>query len=258
MRRASIAVALAASMALAFAAQAGAETIAPEFGRCVKAPKGETGAGYSDSHCNTPVSSGAAYHWLAGPGSKPGFQASTGSVALTLDTAGGKRAQPVIECAASKASGDVTGTSSESLELVLTGCRMSSASCQTVGAAAGEVAFSPLEGMPEIVRTTQQGEALIRWTPALGETLASFECGGTSVVITQSMMHPVRDDRMAKGEGEKFRIHKSGTQDPECAQPCEAGEQPSTSIGGGAATLSGFAMSGTQANEEAIELRTFV
>ena len=197
MRRTAMAAAAACIM-LAAAAPAGAERITPEFGRCVKAPRGETGAGYSDSHCTKPVAEGAAFHWLAGPGAHPGFQASTGSVTLTLLSSGKGRPQPVIQCGGSKASGEFSGTATETLELALTGCKMSAAVCQSTGAAAGEVVFSPLEGAPEVIRSTEQGEAVIRWEPALGEVLASFECGGTPVTITQSMLHGVRDDRMSK------------------------------------------------------------
>jgi hypothetical protein len=257
MRRAGIAVLTMAALALAISAPAGAESIAPEFGRCVKAPKNETGGGYSDSHCNQPVGSGATYHWLAGPGAKAGFHASTGSVALTLN-AGGGRAQPAIRCSGSTTTGEFTSAATESLELVMTGCRMGAAGCQSEGAGAEEVAFSPLEGVPEVIRTTQQGEAVVRWAPAIGEVLASFECASTGVTITQSMLHVVRDDKSSKAEPEKFRVYKSGTQKPECAEPCEPNEEPSTSIGGAPGALSGFAMVGSQTNEEGIELRTFM
>ncbi len=258
MRHGGIVAALIAGLCLAAAAPAGAESIAPEFGRCVKAPKGETGAGYYNPGCTTPAASGAKYHWLAGPGAKPGFKATTGTVALTLATPGVKHATPVIQCAASAASGEFTGVASESLELVLTGCKMSSADCESAGAAAGEIAFFPLEGTPNVARSTQRGEAFMRWSPAIGGTLASFECGGTEVTIAASMLHVVRDDKMVAAEPEKLRVYKAGTQEPECGEPCEPGEEPETSIGGGPATLSGLAATGAQANEEKIELRTFI
>jgi hypothetical protein len=258
MRRSGIACAVVAALALATAGPAGAERIAPEFGRCVKTPKGETVAGYSDPHCNKPVATGAGWQWLAGPGARSGFGSSSGPVSLTLSTSAKGHATPVIQCGASKVSGTFTGVASEALGLVLTGCKMGSATCQSEGATAGEVAFSPLEGVPEVVRTSEQGEAVVRWRPALGETLASFECGGVAVTITQSMLHPVRDDKMVKSEPQKFRVYKTGTQQPECAEPCEPDEEPAVSIGGASATIGGFSMSGVQSDEEGIELRTFV
>ncbi len=258
MRHGGIIAALVAVSALAAAAPAGAERIAPEFGRCVKAPKGETAAGYSNSGCTTPVASGARYLWSAGPGAKAGFKGTTGSVGLTLYAPGAKRVAATIQCSASKDSGEFTGTGGESLDLILTGCKMAAADCQSAGAATGEVAFLPLEGTPNVERSTEQGEALVRWSPVLGDTLASFECAGTEVTITASMLHAVRDDRMSSSEPEKLRTYKAGTQDPECGEPCEPGEEPETSIGGSAATLSGLSATGAQTNEEKIELRTFM
>lgn len=258
MRNLWIAVALASTIAAAAAGTAEAERIAPEFGRCVKLAKGEAGPGYSDPGCTSSVSSGAKFRWLAGPGAKPGFGATTGQVALTRYRPGVKAGQLDMSCSASSVSGEITGTASASIELVMTGCKMGSESCASAGAGTGEVAFVPLEGSPLVLRTSERGEALMRWSPALGETLASFECGGVAVTIGGSMLHPIRDDKMTSSEAERFRAHKEGTQNPECAEPCEPGEQPETSIGGAAPDLSGFEMAGAQSSDEKLELRTFV
>lgn len=71
-----VGLALVAMMAIAAVAAAGASAAAPEFGRCVKAPKHSTGPGYSNRSCTEAVSENGKYEWVAGPGPKPGFTTS--------------------------------------------------------------------------------------------------------------------------------------------------------------------------------------
>ncbi len=255
MRRAGIAGALTAMigiLALGSGTAFAVRTFTPEFGRCVKVAKGMNVAGYSDHGCTKETASGAKYEWLPGPGAKPGFTASASGVALTLQVAKG-HAHPSVECSTATTAGEFTGPFGESLSLTLTGCRMGSATCQSAGAAAGEVAFAPLQGKLVISKDESFGVPLVQWSPQLGETLAAFECGGVSVVISHSILHPIKADKMVSSETERLSVYHIGTQEPECYEPCEAGEEPSTSIGGAPAVPSGLSMSGTQSNQEAIE-----
>ena len=71
-----IGLALVAMMAIGAAAAVSASASAPEFGRCVKAPKHSTGPGFSDRSCTEAVSENGKYEWIAGPGPKPGFTTS--------------------------------------------------------------------------------------------------------------------------------------------------------------------------------------
>ncbi len=67
---------LVAVLAIGAGAAGSASAAAPEFGRCLKAPRHSTGPGYADSGCTDPVSENAKHEWVAGPGPKPGFSAS--------------------------------------------------------------------------------------------------------------------------------------------------------------------------------------
>ncbi|HSZ06576.1 MAG TPA: hypothetical protein VK778_15420 [Solirubrobacteraceae bacterium] len=267
MRKLRLAVIAAAVMTTALVsagtASASSRFVAPEFGHCVKYPRGESGSGYADAACTGVVVSGARYHWLAGPGSKPGFTASTGSVALTQWSGRitGKKAKPVLTCSASRTTGEFTGANSESLELTLTGCTTGSAACQSTGASAGEVQFAPLEGLLVTDKDEYWGLALVRWSPALGSALASFECAGTSVLIEGAILHVIKRDKTLSSEAELLRVGKEGAQEPSCYEPMACGETgawqiPFSSIGGGPMLFSGLSAAGTQSDEEAIEADT--
>jgi hypothetical protein len=267
MKRMRVAIVAAAVVATALVSAGTASAISrfepPQFGHCVKYPRGQSGSGYADSKCTGVVASGARYHWLAGPGPKPGFTASTGSVALTqwAGVITGKKAQPVLTCSASSATGEFTGTNSESIELTLTGCAMGSATCQSTGASAGEVQFAPLQGLLVTDKDEYWGVALVRWSPALGGALASFECAGTSVLIEGTILHAIKRDKALSSEAELLQVGKEGAQQPSCYEPLacgngEAWQDPFTSIGGAPAEFSGLSAVGTQSDEEAIEAVT--
>ncbi len=244
-------------------ASASSRFVPPQFGHCVKYSKGQSGSGYSDSTCTGVVASGARFHWLPGPGPKPGFTASTGSVALTQWSGiiTRQKAKPVLTCSASSAMGEFTGANTESLELTLTGCAMGSATCQSAEASAGEVQFAPLEGLLVTRKQEYWGLALIRWSPVLGSALASFECGGTSVLIEGPILRVIKRDKSLSSEAELLQTGKEGTQEPSCYEPVRCGEGaawqvPFTSIGGAPAMFSGLSAAGTQNDEEAIEADT--
>lgn len=251
---------LATAVASIWASSAGASShAAPEFGRCVKNAKSEAGGGFANKGCSEAVESGAKYHWVAGPGVKPGFTASASGVDLYVYSGSyGRHATPSVECSTASTVGEYTSADSESLELTLSGCKMASASCQSEAAPAGEIVFDPLEGLLVISEREYWGEALVRWSPALGGTLASFECGGTSVTITGSILHPIVRNRMESSEREQLKVWKEGVQKPSCYELCGPGELPATTIGGVTSEWSGLTMSGTQTNEEAIEADTLL
>lgn len=261
MRAAGLASAMIA-ITWALPCAAAARAAPPEFGHCVKNAKHEAGSGYANARCTEAVESGATHHWVPGPGAKPGFSASATGVDLYLVTKLSGVAKPSIECASASVVGEFTSADTESAGLTLSGCKMASASCESEEAAPGEVVFSPLEGLLVMRVREFDGEALIRWTPAIGETLASFECGTTSVVISGGILHEIRRDQMVSGERERFRVWSEGLQRPSCYEgsPCELGgvSLPVTSIGGAPGKASGLSMLGTQTNEEAIEADTLL
>jgi hypothetical protein len=258
----AIAATLAAVMAMACVAVVASAFAPPEFGRCIKNAKHEGGSGYSNSRCTTHVEEGAKYHWVSGPGSKRGFTASGGGVALYVSSGiYHVKASPKVECSSASTLGEYTSANTESLELTLTGCKMASASCQSEAAPAGEIVFTPLEGLLVVSKHEYWGEALIRWSPAIGETLASFECGGTSVVVSDSILHEIKRNKMLSSEAADLKIRKEGAQVPSCYETsvdsCE-GEYPLISIGGAPGELAGLSISGTQTDEEVLEANTLL
>jgi hypothetical protein len=243
------------AMAIAWTGTAGAwPYVTAEFGHCVKSARGEGGSGYHNAGCTEAVAEGAKYHWVSGPGSKRGFTANASGVDFYVFSGRyGLKATPKVECSSASTAGEYTSAKTESLTLALSGCRMASASCQSEAEPAGDVLFSPLEGLLIKSGKGYDGEALIRWSPAIGETLASFECGGTSVTLSDSILREIKRNKMVSAETEQFKVWKEGSQRPSCYEPCMPGEQPTTTIGDVAYEWSGLSMSGTQADEETIE-----
>lgn len=257
-----LAAVVASAAVLVPAAMAGATWAPPEFGRCVKYAKGQSGSGYDNATCTGKSTTGARFHWLAGPGPKPGFTASTGSVALSQWSGiiGQKSKGPALTCSASRTAGEFAGASSETLELTLAGCAMGSTGCQSAGAAAGEVRFTPLEGLLVVSKHEYWGEALVRWSPAIGDVLADFDCGATEVSIEGAILHTIRRDKMRDSEAESLKVGREGVQKPSCYEgaPCGEGgyQTPTASIGGAGDLFSGLSATGTQTDEESIEAVT--
>jgi len=258
----AIAATLATVMAVACAVVSASAFAPPEFGRCIKNAKHEGGGGYSNSGCTAHVEEGAKYHWVSGPGAKRGFTASGGAVALYLYSGSYHvKANPTVECSAASTLGEYTSSNTESLEVTLTGCKMASATCQTEAAPAGEVLMTPLEGLLVVSKHEYWGEALIRWSPAIGETIANFECGGTSVVVSDSILHEIKRNKMVSSEAEGLKVSKEGTQKPGCYEtsgPSCEGEYPLTSVGGAPGEISGLSISGTQTDDEKLEATTLL
>ncbi len=258
--RAALAAAAVLSVA---AAPAGAYRYAPpEFGHCVRAARGESGPGFKDTGCTERVASGARYHWVSGPGSKTGFSASGSADLYQYSGSPRTHASPVVACSSSDTAGTFTGVASESVELVLSGCRMGSSSCQSAGEAAGVVRFAALEGLLTVGKRETWGEELIQWTPVVGETLASFECGSTSVLVTGGVLHQLKRDKMLTSETLQMKVGKEGIQTPSCRETLtEPGETypgptcpvPMVSIGAAPPAEGGLSISGTQTDEEQLE-----
>lgn len=242
----------------------------PEFGHCVKNAKGERGAGYLTSRCMEHVSSGAKYHWVAGPGAKSGFTAS-GSADLYAWNGSNRRATPIVECSSSSTTGTFTGPRSETASLTLSGCRAGSSPCHSPAAEEGTVRFEPLEGLLvlELRGDIRWRKPLVQWTPAFGETLASLQCGATSVLVTGGVFQVVTGEKLLSSEPDGLNVYKEGVQDPGCRErisetpPYEYGPEPvcvypSISVNGAPAVLGGISISGTQTDEEAIEADVYL
>lgn len=238
-----------------------------EFGRCVKDAKGESGAGFSDKACTNRVEAGGKYHWVPGPGPNNGFTATTGSVDLYQYSPAVTKAVPVVECSSSRTTGSFTSATTESFSFVLSGCKMASLPCQSAGEAPGVVSFEPIVGLLTVSKFETWGEALVQWDAATGDTLASFECGSTSVQITGGLLHPITRNHMRDSERDRIVVGKEGLDTPDCRETYrEPGEPypggtcpgPFVSIGGAEAAEGGLKMLGTQTDEERIEADTLL
>ena len=115
----------------------------PELGRCEKLAQ-PTGV-FANAGCTerTATESDGAYEWIPGPGPQPTFLfRNRGAVLKT-------HARARIKCSENTYAGEYTGANTITVNLTLTGCEPVShlgIKCQSIGAGAGEINFSALEG----------------------------------------------------------------------------------------------------------------
>ncbi len=151
--------------------------ILPAIGRCVKATRG-TGE-YENSSC-VAGSNGSEgnYNWQEGPGSAAKFTSSGSKT--TLEGVGGAK----VSCRKSTGAGEYTGAKSLTDAITLTGCSLASsrASCQSSGAAAGEIKTSSLSGALGFIedQSGPSDELLVSVGVDLsnGSSLVAAECAG--------------------------------------------------------------------------------
>jgi hypothetical protein len=126
-----------------------AEAALPEFGRCKKAPGEKVGkvivyhGGFNENGCiEENIVKGGPFEWSPGAGATKGLTFSSGTV--TLEAANKSK----LVCPHSAGSGEYTGVKSATVTITLTGCThgASKESCQSAGAAAGEIVTGTLEG----------------------------------------------------------------------------------------------------------------
>jgi len=232
----------------------------PAFGRCEKLPGEAEGKKlvfrgmYTNSGCtlNSVVNEGH-YEWVEGPGANKRFTSASGPV--TLATVGGKTE---VKCSASSGAGEYTGAKTVSETITLTGCQTGPkgkvVSCQSAGAASGEVRSAALSGGLDFIKENEEGEK-----PEVGldleasssGNLASFECGGSATSVSGSVIAPITTiDKMSSSF--KVTAKQSGGK-----QAVEAFEEsptdtlsflPGAEAGGLGATL-------TNSNEEPLEVK---
>src|SRR5207248_4635851 len=113
----------------------------PAIGRCVHAAAPHTGE-WRGTKCTSEARGKGEYNFLAGPGPKPKTTGTLG--AATLETVGGAK----VTCAGGSDAGEYLSSKRESRTLTLTGCKRASGgeACQSLGAKAGEIVTSALDG----------------------------------------------------------------------------------------------------------------
>jgi PKD repeat protein/flagellar hook assembly protein FlgD len=166
----------------------------PELGRCTTVSPVKEGTktvyngAYTTATCTTASTTKTGhYEWLPGPGPKRGITGHT--EAVTLETVGKVK----IKCAHSSSAGEVTGAKRIALTTRFTGCARATpaVSCQTYGAASGEIVSDELEDVPGYIKNEVNAEGRLVQTvgtslrPAVfGGRIAGFQCGETTTSLT--------------------------------------------------------------------------
>jgi hypothetical protein len=232
---------------------------APEIGRCIKVAAG-TG-GYGNAGC-TAAGGERKYEWYSAVGPKPLLKPhfTAKSKELTephLTTKGGL----VISCTGETASGEFSGVKSIAAVLTFTGCHFGVAgSCQSSGAASGEVITAALSGQLGVVKkglTADKDKIGVDLKASVGETFAEMSCGGgTPVKVTGSVICEYKANAMLL----KVTLKYAGTNGVQKPSRFEGGEEDVllTKIGEGAPEASALTLTTIQTNEEKVEVNSVV
>ena len=177
---------------------------------------------------------------------------------VVLETTSGSR----IECSGLSASGEYSTTKTiANLTTTFTGCEVGGleVACQSPGASAGEIVSSTLKGELGVDKTEgvpTKNKIGIDLLPASGTVVSEFACGGVSIVVTGSVIHDVKTDRMLLEENEKL-TQKNGLQKPEKFEG-EPADVLESSLGGGPNQQSGLGLLSRLINEEKMEVNAVV
>jgi hypothetical protein len=178
---------------------------------------------------------------------------------VTLETVSGS----VVECEELHASGEYSGTKAISnLNTTFTGCNtFDNISCESAGASTGEIKTGTLDGSLGIIKKESvpvNNTVGIDLYAASGN-IAEFECGPIifgyeKVIVTGSVIHEVKANKMVLEENEKF-LQKKGYQKPENFDG-EAQDVLESSGGGAPYEQAGEGLLTELTNEEKIEVNT--
>jgi hypothetical protein len=232
----------------------------PAFGRCVKLEGVKQGkekiysGSYADAGCLNPAK-GGAYEWTPGPGANPSFTAAAG--ASTLETVGGA----ALKCSHAVTAGKYTGVKTATATTTFTGCKLVSSkeTCQSAGAAAGEIVTGPLEGSLGFITDTAQAEAVLNVSIGLRLThaasLLTAECAsGAKITLSGSVIAPLGTiDKMAASATLAFNA-TAGKQAPEAFEE-EPNSTLQATIGSGSPTQAGLTSKANIKNSELMEIK---
>ncbi|HEX3519004.1 MAG TPA: hypothetical protein VHT29_08225 [Solirubrobacteraceae bacterium] len=232
----------------------------PEFGRCVKVEgvrEGKTkvyDGSYNDSGCLSP-SKGGEYEWTTGPGANPTFTAGAGKT--TLEAVGGAS---TLSCSHALAAGSITGAKTATATVTLTGCKLASnkASCQSAGAAGGEIVTSVLQGSLGFVEDAVEGGQLnvsVGLDLTHSPSLLTAECaGGASVTVAGSVIAPFTTIDKTTASNTLIFSATGGKQTPEAFEE-GAKDTLTTAVSGGAPVQSGLSSRAKVKSAEPIEVK---
>jgi len=233
----------------------------PAFGRCVKLPGEPEGkklvfrGTYLTATCTTEAEGNGHYEWVPGPGAKNKFSGVT--PAVKLETVGGKTN---IKCLASTNHGEYTGSKTETVSFTFTGCetgpKAKVVSCQSSGAAAGEIRSAALEGGIDFIKENEEGvkpEVGLDLKAGSG-SLLSFECGGAAMSVSGSVIAPITAvDHMTTS----FKVIAKQAGGKQSVEAFEEGSKDTLSFApsGGGEEAGGLTAADTATNEEPLEIK---
>jgi hypothetical protein len=221
----------------------------PEIGRCV-ASTTHTGV-YSSANCTSKIGKhGGGYSWQPWPAANDAFGST--SSATTLETA----TKMSIKCSTTSLSGDYNGSQAIVATITLTGCEGHGAivgSCQSEGAAPGEIRSDGLDGKLGFITSAPRPTVGLLITASAGHELAGFNCGAHSIQLTGAVIAPLtKTDTMSSGFTLKFKSAK-GRQKPESLE----GSPPSvlTLVIDGQPERAGLTTKALISNQESLEVK---
>ncbi len=237
---------------------------APEFGRCVKVQPTKVGTktvyngGFTAATCL--VASGTytgEYEWYPGV-LKALFKTQLASGSVTLESA---VSTSKVTCAEETSTGAYTGpTTVGGVVLRLTGCKLSTENCSSMGAAPGEIVTNALEGELGVVElgATSSTNAIGLDLYPVGKMgpLMGFSCGIMTVSVRGSVIAPVSADKMSLTQALKAKASK-GKQTPESfvGGPKDILEE---SVNGAPFEQAGLTAAISQINEKEVEVNSVV
>jgi phosphodiesterase/alkaline phosphatase D-like protein len=228
----------------------------PEVGHCTVLPK-PTGK-YASASCTTKSGGETTgkFEWHPWPAAKNGFTMKSTSTIATLESLHKTK----VTCKASTAAGSFSGSQSAELTLTLTGCESAATTCQSAGAAAGEIRSFALQGtLGFIENRVVSGKLVIKAGIALkaasGTNLMSFTCGSTAISVGGAVISSVTANKMSLTNPLKMQ-QTNGKQNPE---RFEGGvKETLTFVTTGGEEQAGLTVSYTLTSEESLEIKATV
>jgi FG-GAP repeat len=231
----------------------------PEYGRCVKLPKGATGE-FSNSKCTSPATAEKhSFEWLRGPGPKRNFttniKQTTTSIA-TLETVSKRK----VICTGETGAGEYTGNKTVgNVTFNFTGCEFGGVTCTSPSALEGELRTGILHGTLGVVKMSSEGP--IKNTIGMDlvpvvESGAFMEltCGVATISVRGSVIVPVASNAMKLSSNLVYAESK-GKQKAESFVG-EAKDVLESSLGEEPFEQTGLKLKAIQTNEEKIEINS--
>jgi hypothetical protein len=193
----------------------------PEYRVCVKAPKsGKQFTGeFTDKLCSTKSPTQTGEYELASwqAAKKLAFTGKAGSSTLEVYTPEstsepwrGGVGKATVQCKSGKVAGEITGAKTSTLTIAFKGCSLEGEKCASAGAKPGEVDSEPLQ---ETLGSSSAGVSS-EIEPA-GGGVANFSCGGTSVIVSGSLIGVDSGDvnAISKTSALTFAVNAHGGQE---------------------------------------------